>query len=553
MYSDSTIHASQSTATSELLTQTPDNTIAFGEGSLAPVRAMLEPERDWLTQTQVCGGKCSELSSKQDPALLLSRIQKACSSEEVEKYLPLCSWRDIVAKTRSCYRQRKSELATKETASSSLLSFRTLHSSNTSTNSKPAGLTKCEQSLRKLGIISPSHYLSARGMELIFGFPQGWTDCLSRQTSLSATWESKAKPKVELEPDTYSLKQSCQDKLTLPSNECSSWQKSSALSISSRPAPGLSGLTISFGKTLPYLPHKTVTRRSWKDSHAKKFTNAFNQNKLVQAFDKDRRRGGKQIGWCRLKSAPYKEQILAMPEADLAAEGGMCDSVEQFIKHYFKGNSSLEVWVIRFEFIAVDALGVYSNSANKADSNSAITTPTESIHQVLLSTFNVCSTALSKTDSYSAITAPSESIHQASIAPLGVYSGDGDRTDANSAVTSLNESIHQTSVENLGVYSNLASKTDNNAAITSPTESIHQVQSDDFGVYSTAVSKSDSNYSFGFPTDSIHQAAIETLGVYSSAIGNKLSLYGSCQGGLRRCFKEISIRASLSIGERCNN
>jgi YD repeat-containing protein len=38
-----------------------------------------------------------------------------------------------------------------------------------------------------------------------------------------------------------------------------------------------------------------------------------------------------------------------------------------------------------------------------------------------------------------------------------------------------------------------------------------------------------------------------------ATIGNKLSLYGSCQGGLRRCFKEISIRASLSIGERCNN
>jgi hypothetical protein len=37
-----------------------------------------------------------------------------------------------------------------------------------------------------------------------------------------------------------------------------------------------------------------------------------------------------------------------------AAEGGMCDSIEQFIQRYFKGNSSLEVWVIRFEFVTLD-------------------------------------------------------------------------------------------------------------------------------------------------------------------------------------------------------
>lgn len=36
-------------------------------------------------------------------------------------------------------------------------------------------------------------------------------------------------------------------------------------------------------------------------------------------------------------------------------------------------------------------------------------------------------------------------------------------------------------------------------------------------------------------------------------ICNKLSLYGSCQEGLRRCLKEILIQTSLSIGERCNN
>jgi hypothetical protein len=113
-----------------------------------------------------------------------------------------------------------------------------------------------------------------------------------------------------------------------------------------------SGLIISFGKTLEFLPCKTVTRRTWKDGHAQKFINAFNQNKLVKAFDKDVRYGGKQIGWCRLSCAPYKEPLCDMPQEDLLAEGGMCGTIGQFIQQYFDSNSRLEVWVIRFEFIA---------------------------------------------------------------------------------------------------------------------------------------------------------------------------------------------------------
>src|SRR4028119_2190587 len=140
MYSDSTIPTSRFTATSELLALSPDSTIASGEASPAPVRAMPESERDWLIQNQACGGKCSELSSKQDPALLLSKIQKACSSGEVEKSLPLSEWQDIVSKTRSSYRQRKLALGTKETESLSSVSFRTLHSGR-DTSSNPPGLT----------------------------------------------------------------------------------------------------------------------------------------------------------------------------------------------------------------------------------------------------------------------------------------------------------------------------------------------------------------------------------------------------------------------------
>lgn len=520
MYSDSTIPTSQFTATSELLARPQDNTSASGEVSPAPVRAMPESEKDWLIQNQVCGGKCSELSLKLDPALWLSKIQKACSSEEVEKSLPLCEWRDIVSKTRSSYRRRKLELGIRETESLSSLSFTTLHSSNTSTNSKPAGLTKCEQSLRKLGIISPSHYLSAMGMELIFGFPLGWTDCLATRTSLSPTLESRAKPKVESEPDTSLPKQSCQDKLTLPSNECSILPKLSESSIENTIEFALSGLGISFGKTLPYLTCKTVTRRSWKDSHAKKFINAFEQNKLIKALDKDIRYGGKQIGWCRLLCAPYKEELAAMPYEDLEAEGGMCSSVAEFVKRYFKGNSSQEVWVIRFELVAMDLLastntaellGIYSDSETKADSNCDITSLAESIHQAQLVGCGVYPDSETKTGSSSPISSVNNSIHQASLAPLGVYSTLEPKTNSNSAFALLIDGIHQALPNHHtvpGVYQNNGKQANTNTPISSSVESIHQSPIPSLGVYSGDGNQSDSNASNDSLAESIHQTPV---------------------------------------------
>ena len=130
-----------------------------------------------------------------------------------------------------------------------------------------------------------------------------------------------------------------------------------------------SGLIISFGKTLEFLPHKTVTRRTWKDAHAQKFINAFSQNRLVKAFDKDPRYGGKQIGWCRLLCAPYKERLCDMPSEDLLAEGGMCDTIGEFVQQYFDGNPRLEMWVIRFEFIT--GL-VFATETNSTETNSVV-------------------------------------------------------------------------------------------------------------------------------------------------------------------------------------
>lgn len=239
---------------------------------------------------------------------------------------------------------------------------------------------------------------------------------------------------------------------TIPSNGCSTSPQLSESLIENTTEFALSGLGISFGKTLPYLTHKTVTRRSWKDSHAQKFINAFEQNKLIKALDKDIRYGGKRIGWCRLLCAPYKEQLAAMPYEDLQAEGGMCSSVPEFIQRYFKGNSSQEIWVIRFEFVELDrlaqtppseALGVYSDSETKADSNSDITLLTESIHQAQLAPVLVSLDSHSFTNSNLSITSLAESIHQSSTPSLGVYQSDGNQSDSNATNDSLAESIHQ--------------------------------------------------------------------------------------------------------------
>ncbi|WP_377481955.1 MAG: hypothetical protein P2A85_29510 (plasmid) [Microcoleus anatoxicus] len=263
-----------------------------------------------------------------------------------------------------------------------------------------------------------------------------------------------------------------------------------------------------------------MTRRAWKDNHAAKFIKAFYQNKLVKALDKDIRYGGKQIGWCRLLCAPYKEQLAAMPVWDLQAEGGMCESVEAFIKRYFKGNTSLEVWVIRFEFVGLnqpaptptaEALGVYSDSETKADSNSLISSPIESIHQAQLSGFGVCADSAVKTDSNSPITSATESIHQTSLTSLGVYSVIQNTANNNFAVALSTLSIHQASLACLGVYYALEPKTNSNSALTLSTLSIHQASPahhTSFGVYPSDGNQSDSNATKNSLAESIHQTPV---------------------------------------------
>jgi len=166
-------------------------------------------------------------------------------------------------------------------------------------------------------------------------------------------------------------------------------------------------------------------------------------------------------------------------------EGGMCSSVGEFVKRYFKGNSSLEVWVIRFQFIELEqpapaqtspSIGVYSNSGTKPNSNSALALLAMSIHQPQLSDFGVYSDSGSKTNRYSLIPPSTKSIHQASLTHLGVYSEFGSKIDKYSLIPPSTKSIHQPSLTHLGVYANSESKTGRYFLITSVNKSIHQAR-----------------------------------------------------------------------------
>jgi hypothetical protein len=310
------------------------------------------------------------------------------------------------------------------------------------------------------------------------------------------------------------------NKLAPPSNGCS-WQKPSVLSIGDRRTLALSGLAVSFGKTLQYLPHKTVTRRAWKDSHAKKFINAFHKNKLVKALDKDIRWGGKQIGWCRLKSAPYKEKLCDMPPSDLKAEGAMCRSVGEFVGRYFKGNSNLEVWVIRFEFIA--DLEAYTNSPSlrkaspavggQANSNSSLVSPIESIYQAERTGLGVYPASENRTNTNYPILSPVESIHQAEVALLGVCPASENQANTNHPILSQIKSIHQTLLGILGICPEPDNQTNINHPIHSPQASIHQVSFRLISVYQLPENQTNANFPIHSPQASIHQALLAPFGV----------------------------------------
>jgi len=120
-------------------------------------------------------------------------------------------------------------------------------------------------------------------------------------------------------------------------------------------------MMISFGWTAEAVKarRKTCTRRTWKDSHVKR----FKKGDVVQAFDKDRRYKGQQISLIRLTADPVKEPLASMPASDYEAEGFayLNEHPELVPKSmpYDVSPAGFEawrksgetMWVIRFEYV----------------------------------------------------------------------------------------------------------------------------------------------------------------------------------------------------------
>ena len=113
---------------------------------------------------------------------------------------------------------------------------------------------------------------------------------------------------------------------------------------------------LSFGWTAQYLPPvgtKDTTRRIWKPRTLASWQKAWDEGRLEHtAVDKCLAYGGQRIGQITLIERPRLEPLAAMPEADLIREGGMCDTVAEFINTYFGGDRYQEVAVVRFKFVS---------------------------------------------------------------------------------------------------------------------------------------------------------------------------------------------------------
>jgi hypothetical protein len=93
-------------------------------------------------------------------------------------------------------------------------------------------------------------------------------------------------------------------------------------------------MILSFSKTLDeYLSGtKTVTRRSWKASHMKTWQKQFDKgNYIHQAWSAlPFIEGAYELHSFKLTCRPYWEQLADMPASDLIAEGGMCQTLDEF-------------------------------------------------------------------------------------------------------------------------------------------------------------------------------------------------------------------------------
>ncbi|NEP55992.1 MAG: ParB N-terminal domain-containing protein [Symploca sp. SIO2G7] len=111
-------------------------------------------------------------------------------------------------------------------------------------------------------------------------------------------------------------------------------------------------MILSFGYTADKLHQKTVTRRDWKERYAQQFIKSFREGKLVDAYDKSPRNGGKKVAALRLTAEPYQEKLEDMPESEVTLEGYPELSKQEFIDKFFGDfDTAQPLWVVRFAVV----------------------------------------------------------------------------------------------------------------------------------------------------------------------------------------------------------
>lgn len=94
---------------------------------------------------------------------------------------------------------------------------------------------------------------------------------------------------------------------------------------------------------------KTVTRRMWKKSHAKKFY----EGQIVDAYDKLPHAGGKKVATIRITRQPYVQVLEDMPDDHFEREGGTLywKDKNDFIDAM--GGIRQDYYVVEFELVEV--------------------------------------------------------------------------------------------------------------------------------------------------------------------------------------------------------
>ena len=116
-------------------------------------------------------------------------------------------------------------------------------------------------------------------------------------------------------------------------------------------------MLISFAWTTPQFldGSKTVTRRDWSDRTFKQWCRAWDEGRLEHdAWDKNPRCKGQKVGTFMMTARPYRERLGDFPESDLAAEGGLWPTVQDYI-NLQGGDQDKVLVVIRFRKLTEDS------------------------------------------------------------------------------------------------------------------------------------------------------------------------------------------------------